>query len=229
MFKADTEEAVPICARVLIHMLAVTATRGRTGADMRTAIGDFLAYSPSLIQNDLAGPPLADIFDKSVLAGITLAQLDSVRATAAEEAPQSVGAVLIRNALINFTLATQGKVLLATKFDSYDDAYTMKLNMNAAFAPMEEIAADDMDQMTYQALVRLHAAVTFFLVETARPLPRMLNFQFGAPMPTLVAAYRLYADAGLTQGTKVRKHGIRASHKVVHPAFMRPFGKALSN
>ena len=222
MFKADTQEAVPICARVLIHMLAVTATRGRTGADMRTAIGDFLAYSPSLIQNDLAGPPLADIFDKSVLAGITLAQLDSVRATAAEEAPQSVGAVLIRNALINFTLATQGKVLLATKFDSYDDAYTMKLNMNAAFAPMEEIAADDMDQMTYQALVRLHAAVTFFLVETARPLPRMLNFQFGAPMPTLVAAYRLYADAG-------RADELRAENKVVHPAFMRPFGKALSN
>ena len=87
---------------------------------------------------------------------------------------------------------------------------------------MEEIAADDMDQMTYQALVRLHAAVTFFLVETARPLPRMLNFQFGAPMPTLVAAYRLYADAG-------RADELRAENKVVHPAFMRPFGKALSN
>ena len=128
----------------------------------------------------------------------------------------------MRNALINFALATQGKVLLATKFDSYDDAYTMKLNMNAAFAPMEEIAADDMEQMTYQALVRLHAAVTFFLVETARPLPRMLNFQFGAPMPTLVAAYRLYADAG-------RADELRAENKVVHPAFMRPFGKALSN
>lgn len=222
MYKADTEEAVPICDRVLNFMLEITATRGRTGADMRTAIGDFLAFAQRLIQSELAGPPLADIFDKAILAGITLAQLDAVRAKAAAETPITVGAMLIKNSLINFTLATEGVVLGATKFVSYQDANAMKSRMNDAFAPMEEIAADDMDQMTYQALVRLHAAMTFYLIETARPLPRMLSFQFARPMPTLVMAYRLYADAG-------RADELRAENKVVHPAFMRPFGAALSN
>jgi prophage DNA circulation protein len=51
----------------------------------------------------------------------------------------------------------------------------------------------------------------------------MLNFQFWSPsIPTLIAAYRLYSDAG-------RADEIRMENKVVHPAFMRPIGKALSN
>lgn len=222
MYKADTEEAIPICDRVLSYMLKITATRGRTGADLRTAIGDFLANARALIQGDLAGPPLADIFDQAILAGITLAQLDAVRAKAVEEAPQSVGAMLIKNSLINFTLSTEGKVIVTTEFVSYQAANSMKLTMNNAFAPMEEIAADDMDQMTYQALIRLHAAITFFLIERARPLPRMLNFQFAVPLPTLIVAYRLYSDAG-------RADELRTENGVVHPAFMKPFGKALSN
>jgi prophage DNA circulation protein len=223
MYIGDVNEAVPICDRVLGYMLAITATRGRVGADMRTAIGDFLANAATLLSNDLAGPPLADIFDKSLLAGITLTQLDAVRANAVTEAPKSVGALLIKNALINFTLVVEARVIAQTTFVSHEDANAMKLRMNDAFAPMEEIAADDMDQMTYQALVRLHAAITFFLIETARPLPQMLGFQFYSPsIPTLIAAYRLYADAS-------RADELRAENRVVHPAFMRPSGKALSN
>jgi prophage DNA circulation protein len=223
MFKADSEEAGGICERVLHYILNVTPTRGRPGADLRTAIGSFLTNMPTLLKHDLAGPPLADIFEKAQTTGVTLPQLDAIRAVAVAEAPKTVGALLMKNSLINFTLAIEGSILAGTTFVSNDDATEMKLNMNAAFTPMEEIAADDMDQMTYQALVRLHAAITFFLIETARPLPRMLNFQFAAPsLPTLVMAYRLYANAG-------RADELRAENKVVHPAFMRPRGKALSN
>jgi len=223
MYIGDVNEAVPLCDRVLSYMLEITATRGRVGADMRTAIGDFIANAASLLRNDLAGPPLADVFDKSRLAGITLSQLDAVRAKAVAEAPKSVGALLVKNSMINFTLVVEGQILATTTFVSHEDAQTMKLRMNDAFAPMEEVAADDMDQMTYRALVGLHAAITFFLIETARPLPRMLNYQFFSPsIPTLIAAYRLYSDAG-------RADELRAENKVVHPAFMRPMGKALSN
>jgi hypothetical protein len=223
MYIGDVNEAVALCDRVLSYMLRITATRGRTGSDMRTAIGDFIANAATLLRNDIAGPPLADIFEKSRLAGITLAQLDDVRAQAVAETPKTVGALLIKNSIINFILATEGVILAGTTFISYDDANAMKLQMNDAFAPMEEIAADDMDQMIYQALVRLHAAITYYLIETARPLPRMLDFQFWSPsIPTLIAAYRLYADAS-------RADELRAENKVVHPAFMRPVGKALSN
>jgi prophage DNA circulation protein len=223
MYIGDVKEAVPLCDRVLNYMLAITATRGRTGSDMRTAIGDFIANATTLLRNDLAGQPLSDIFEAAINAGITLQQLDSVRANAAAENPQTVGALLVKNSIINFTLATEGRILTNTTFISHEDANDMKLRMNDAFAPMEEIAADDMDQMTYIALVRLHAAISYFLIEIARPLPRMLDFQFWSPsIPTLIAAYRLYSDAG-------RADEIRMENKVVHPAFMRPMGKALSN
>jgi prophage DNA circulation protein len=223
VYIGDVNEAVPICNRVLGYMLQITSTRGRVGSDMRTAIGDFLANAATLLRNDLAGLPLADIFDKSLLAGITLSQLDAVRAKASVEAPKSVGALLVKNSLINFTLVIEGQAIAQTTFVSHEDANTMKLRMNDAFAPMEEIAADDMDQMIYQALIRLHAAITFFLIETARPLPRMLGFQFFSPsIPTLIAAYRLYSDAS-------RADELRAENKVVHPAFMRSVGRALSN
>lgn len=223
MYKADVDEAVPICGRVLNYALSIIATRGRTGADVRSAIGNFLAFSPTLLRNDLAGQPLADIFDKLRLAGVTLPQLGAIRDQAYAEAPVTVGGLLVKNSLIHFTYATSGVVLAYMTFTSREDVDRIRILLNDAYAVMEEVAADDMDQEMFQALIRLHSAVMFFLVQTARPLPRMLSFQFWSPaIPTLVAAYRLYADAS-------RGDEIRAENKCVHPAFMRPVGKALSN
>jgi prophage DNA circulation protein len=223
MYKADVNEAVPICQRVLSYALTTVATRGRPGSDVRTAIGSFIANAPTLLRNDQAGPPLADVFDKLMAAGITLPQLAAVRAQAELEAPLTVGALLVKNSLIHFTYSTGGFVLVNTTFTSRDDVDRVRQQMNDAFAVMEEVAADDMDQEIFQALIRLHAAIMFYLIETARPLPRMLNFQFASPsLPTLIIAYRLYADAR-------RADELRAENKVVHPAFARPFGRALSN
>jgi hypothetical protein len=223
MYKADVNEAVPICQRVLSYALTIVATRGRPGSDVRTAIGSFIANAPTLLRNDLAGPPLADIFDKLMLAGITLPQLAAIRAQAELEAPVTVGALLVKNSLINFTYSSSGAVLASTTFISRDDVNYVRQQMNDAFAVMEEVAADDMDQEIFQALIRLHAAIMFYLIETARPLPQMLNFTFFAPsLPTIILAYRLYADAS-------RADELRNENKVVHPAFARPYGRALAN
>jgi hypothetical protein len=222
MYKQDVDEAVPICQRVLGYALTTIATRGRPGSDVRSAIGAFIVDAPTLLRNDLAGPPLADIFDKLVAAGVTIPQLTAVRNRAELEAPVTVGGELVTNSLIYFTYSSTGTILAGTTFTSRDDVDAMKLLLNDAFAVMEEVAADDMDQMTFQVLIRLHAAIMFYLIETARPLPQMLQFQFGMAMPTLVVAYRLYADAS-------RADELRAENKVVHPAFMRPIGRALSN
>ena len=89
------------------------------------------------------------------------------------------------------------------------------------FNLLEEIAADTMDQATFWQLVELQAATVNHLVATARPLPRMVNYQFAAPLPSLVIAYRLYADAS-------RGDQVVAENKIVHPAFCPPLGRALS-
>jgi len=221
MFQDDAKEAVPICRRVLTELLTQAPARGRPGSDLRTAIGDFLANAYELIRTDSAGLPLDNIFRLARMTGIPQRKLAIVRAAAEAEAPVSVGATLVQNALIRFALATEARVIADIIFTSRGDVELTKENMNAAFAPAEEIAADEMAQTTYQALVGLHAAVINHLVETARPLPRLLNFQFVQTMTTLTAAYRLYADAS-------RADELRAENKVVHPLFMRRAGRGLS-
>jgi prophage DNA circulation protein len=221
MIKTDAEEAAVIAQTVLAAILSVTATQGRTGADLRSAIGDFNANALPLIQYDQSGPPLAAIFDLARKAGVSQAQLASVRIIAAGETPKTLGAILMRDSLINFSLATEGRILADTTFASREAVDAMREQMNAAFDPMIEIAADDMDSLTYQALIGLLAGITEHLIAAGRPLPVMLNFQFAAPGPTLVFAYRLYDDAG-------RADELREENHVVHPAFARPFGRALS-
>lgn len=222
MYKDEAIEAAPICERVLGYMLSVTATRGRMGASLRTAIGDFLVNAAETIQHDECGPPLDRIFELARTTGVSRTQMGWTRAIAARESPVTIGATIIKNALIHFALATEARIIANMKFSSRQDVEKLKNDMNAGFEPMEEIAADDMAQQTYQALISLHAAVSYFLIETARPLPRMVGYRFYESLPSLVLAYKLYSDAS-------RADELRTENKIIHPAFMRLTGKALSN
>jgi prophage DNA circulation protein len=221
MFKADVPEAMAIMRRALTAMVTIAPTRGRAALNLRRACAYLQAYAAVLIRDDAAGAPLADCFDLAVTAGITQKQLSYVRATALAEAPVSIGAILIRDSIVEMCLSAEARVIADMTFTNREDVERLKRMMNEAFAAAEEAAADVMDQMTYRALTALHAAVTFHLIETGRPLPRMLNFEFAQSMPTLVTAHRLYYDAG-------RADELRAENKVVHPAFMLPTGRALS-
>ena len=128
---------------------------------------------------------------------------------------------MVQQACVNFSLQQLSIVLAATIFVRREDVDAVRLKFNAAFDPAEEIAADEMAQTVYWALVSLHAAVTCHLYQTARPLPQMLQFRFAATRPTLVQSYRLYTNAG-------RADEMRAENKVVHPAFAPRQGRALS-
>ncbi len=221
MNKQDTLEATPIVQRALESLIASLPTRGRAVAEFRFACGYVSAYAAVLIQSDAIGPPLANCFDLARRAGISQRQLSQVRAQVQTEAPISVGAILIKNSIVQMCLLSEARVIAGMTFENRDDVDQLKLVMNEAFAMAEEIAADEMALMTYRALVELHAAVTYLMVETARPLPRMLNFAFTTSMPSLVTAHRLYYDAS-------RADELLKENKVVHPAFMLPTGRALS-
>jgi prophage DNA circulation protein len=222
MQKTDAEEAAPIARLTMEAILAVTTGQGRSGADLRTAIGDFNAHALALIQGDLSGPPLVAIFELTRKNGATLPQMALIRAVAAAQAPVTLGATLIKNSLINLSLSTEARIIADTEFPSRAAVEDTKAAMTEAFDQMEEIAADDMDVMTYSALVALHAALVEHLITAERPLPHMLNFQFAATGPTLVFAYRLYADAS-------RADQLREENGIIHPLFAPPFGRALSS
>jgi hypothetical protein len=221
MLKEDAQEGAGIVQRMLVELMKQCATRGRTGADLRRDCGDVIANAERLLYLDEAGPPLDKCFESSRLAGITIPQLRHVRNTLYAETPFLLGAVLVTNSGIQLCLATQSRILADTHFTSRDDVEKLKERIIEGFAPAEENAADDMDQMTYRALVELHAAVTFYMVETARPLPRMVRFRFAQNLPSVYLSYRLY-------DTAARADELRAENKIVHPAFMQIGGRALS-
>lgn len=221
MYREEAREGAGVTDIVLGFMLEVTPTRGRAGSTLRTAIGYFTTNAVSIIQNDLYGPPLDNIFMLAQQTGINRAQMKQVRFVAAGLDPWSLGGTIVKNTLINFALASETRLLADMIFRSRSDVERIKKEMNDGFNAMEEIAADDMDQITYQTLVSLHAAVSFFLTEVARPLPRMLQYRFNQVFPSLIVAYKLYADAA-------RADELRMENKIIHPAFMPLIGLALS-
>jgi hypothetical protein len=222
MFRKDAIEAAPIALDTVNAILGWAPLQGRPGADLRAACGYIIANVIRLLQNGLFGPPIVRCFDLTVTTGIDLKQLARIRGITEQATPKTAGAITIKDSLIELCLATEGRVIANTDFKSRADAEDCKLRMNEAFNAIEEHVADQMDAMTYRALIALHAAITFHLIETARPLPRMLYFKFNQPMSTLHTSMRLYYEGG-------RADELRVENKVVHPAFMRPYGRALSS
>lgn len=221
MNRHDANEAAPLVDRMLANLVATVPAKGRAGSDARTAIGDTRANAFKLCVGDALGSPLIQCFTLARLAGASLTQIEVVRQGVAAEVTATLGGALVENAGIRLCLATQARIIAALTFVSRQDVDALKQQLQQPFQDAEEIAADDMDQATFAALIALHGAVTNHLVATARPLPRMLNFQFYEPLPSLVMAYRLYGDAG-------RADELREENKVVHPAFCQQTGRALS-
>jgi prophage DNA circulation protein len=219
--KPDATEAIPLLQRLAQRLARCIAPAGVNGAQARTALGDLIAYAGAYLADDALGVPLINCFDLVRQAGATQAQMLDVLAQTAAETPVTLGAVLVRDCSIYLCLSTQAQITTTMTFVSRQDVSALRTAVRAPFDAAEEQAADAMDQASYAALIALDAAVTNFLVTTARPLPQMIGYQFAVPLPSLVIAHRLYQDAS-------RADQIRAENKVVHPAFCPPIGVALS-
>ena len=221
MKRADAKEAAPIVSRMLTNLATCVPPAGVAGSQARTAIGDTAATVTSLLAADALGPPLANCFALVAQAGAMQVQLEQVRIAVEAETPQTLGGVLVQNAGVYFCLATEAQIITTVPFVSRQDVEAIKATLRQPFDDAEELAADDMDQASFMALVSLDAAITNYLVTTARPLPQMVNYQFAVPLPSLIIAHRLYQDAS-------RADQVVAENKIVHPAFCPPVGIALS-
>ena len=221
MNKADVSEAAPLVLRLLKNLSVCIVATGLSGSQARTAIGDVAANVIPLLSGDALGTPLANCFNLVVLSGATQPQIAAVRVATELEQPLLLGAVIIQNSIIRLCLATEAQIIAGMTFVSRQDVDALKASLRQPFDDAEEIAADDMDQATFMSLMTLDAAITDFLVTTARPLPEMTSYQFAVVLPSLVIAYRLYQDAS-------RADQVVSENKIVHPAFCPPTGLALS-
>jgi hypothetical protein len=224
MLKQHALEAEPIVIATLESLLewAPTSTSLHEGAELRSAVNHLRISVARLLQTNSIGEPLANCFNLAYSIGITLPQIERVRQTPLAMHPTLVGAIVIRDTLIQLCLVTASLIIVDTQFVSREDVEQCKAVVNASFREAAEDATNQMDAMIYRAIISLHAAIIFFLTETARPLPQMLKYQFNLPLPTLVIAHRLYQDAS-------RADDILRENKIVHPAFAPRSGLALSN
>jgi prophage DNA circulation protein len=223
MYKEDAKEAAPLLVRAMNNLLAVTPSGLVTtaGFQLRTAVGDLTVKAEYLLRTDQAAPAIIKCFEAAVALGITQKQLAFVRGTVVAENPVLLGAILTKDVIIGFCITYEMQIVARMTFHSRQDVDQLRALMNTAFAAIEEVAADKMDSMMYQSFVALHAAFNLHMIETARPLPRLMKYWFASILPTLIVGYKLYDDAG-------RADELRAENKIVHPAFCLQQGLALS-
>ena len=221
MYRQDALEAAPLIQRVLVYLNKIIPPSGRPVSDARTAIGDLYVDVYGLLIADALGAPLDNVFDLVQQAGATYFAFGAVRDRIELEEPTTLGGNLARNLCIDWCLTMQGVCISGMTFTSRSQVEQTIATLQQPFYDAEEIAADSMDQMTFQNLIALHASITNHLVQTALPLPRMIGYQFADVLPTLVISYRLYGDAS-------RADEVRDENEIVHPAFCPTIGQALS-
>jgi hypothetical protein len=221
MEKPDALEANGIVQRTLSNLLRIIVGTGGVAVQAKMVIGFVSANAMSLLCSDQLGMPLDYCFDLVRQSGCTLPQMEEVRVLLDVETPASLGATMVRDRSILFTLAQEGKIISRMTFSSRQDVDALIKAIQVPFNTAEEVVADTMAGADYIALVELRAAIVNYLVATARPLPSMLSYQFANSLPSLIISQRLYGDAS-------RYDEIRTENKIVHPAFCPVVGQALS-
>jgi hypothetical protein len=194
---------------------------GQGASQLRRACGDLKAHAEQFITANLASRALVTCFMLARVTGGTLSEFNHIREKILAESAVSLVAVLLKNRCISCSLQQMSLIISTATFASREDVDKVRSEINGAFDQAEEVAADEMAQEVYFAMISLHAAITFHLYETARPLPQMLSYKFFSGMPTLLISQRLY-DTG------ARADELREENKVVHPAFAAREGKALA-
>lgn len=225
MNKTDLDEAVSVTNTVTTSLLAtLTGRSGIIGAKARYACGYLSANSASLLSNDKLGFVLWMLaaFETSQAAGATYDTMDAVRIGAAALSVNGLPAICARNLSVRLALTEQARILAATDFKSREEIDRYFDRINASFDDAETLAADNLDNLAYKALIALHAAVSNDLANRSRPLPNMVTYSFPKRLPVLSIAQRFYADASRA-GELIDENG------PIHPLFMPQKITALSS
>jgi prophage DNA circulation protein len=139
-------------------------------------------------------PACQACFDAALAAGATYETMDIVRVLITTLNPKTALGAQISNFCMRQALAEQAQILAAMTFTSRNqvDAYIAEVETN--FGAAIEVAADNFDNVVYQALIALQAAVTACLNGIAFPLPSITTVTFPSPLNALFLAQTLFQD-----------------------------------
>jgi prophage DNA circulation protein len=217
----EANEVLAIVRRMgPVILSAATDLTGNVGSNLRRAVG-MLIVDKNMIHMPTFAFSFAVCLDLARLSKATLATIDRVRKAALAETPKSLPAVLTVDAIVRLTLATEARIIGETEFRSRQQVEAIATATNEAFSQAAEVAADNLDQGTYMALIEMHGAVVNYLSNRGRQLPRVISYNYQMIMPALRMAQRAYSEPSRYQELVEENH-------VVHPAFMPVEGKMLS-
>lgn len=216
----DIADVIGIVERMTDVLMHFSTAKGREASELRRASGFLNAYAGKLLVAGTLSDAMLDAFDAAYNAGITAADLDLVMQQLLSEEPSAGATLTVAQSAMIFVLSTQCRIIAGMTFTSRNDVDAVQLRMKTSFDTVRDRAADSMDSASYNAMLVLGAALSRHLADTARPLPRVVEFSL-SPMPALTLAQRIYADGS-------RWEELVEENKTIHPAFMRPTGRALS-
>jgi prophage DNA circulation protein len=219
--RTEFDEIQAIVVRTLTALVEFSGMYGRPGAELRYQTGDLMARTAVYLNNKTFANRLLNCFRLATASGINLDWMDRVlRGLVAEKPTTFVANSVVQNSLI-FALAQEARIIRATDFVSRNDVDATMRRMKDWFETIKTIIADSMSGPAYQDFVNLAAAITRYLTDTARPLPRMLRYELSATRPALAVSNYIYGE-----GDRVEL--LVAENKIVHPAFMQRSLRALS-
>jgi prophage DNA circulation protein len=214
MLIKENNEITRVITSLLDNLEAtISSQTGLLGAEMRQQIGKVRADYFFMIENGTFASELLACFTKAREAGVQLPRLAYVRTQLIADSSTFIIAKAIIQNSINFCLATEVRMISVMEFTSRDDVEAMMKRTKTAFDAARDKAADDIDSEIYKQLTFLSGAITNHLANTARPLPRIINFKFNDNFPALMLSNRIYYVA-------TRAEELIAENKIVHPAFM---------
>ena len=129
-------------------------------------------------------------------------------------------AAIVRN-LHCAAIAALASACAGYKPISYQDAFSLRSIVCAAIDAEATLAADDGDDLTYQALRTLRVAVAVDLAVRGASLPALVEVTTLVSMPSLAEAWTLYQDTS-------REPELVASADAPHPLFLPLSFAALS-
>ena len=217
----DIEDIAAVVTAGEALLAARTRGTGRAAADYRRAAGDLLASVEGRIADGTLGTALAALFPLAAAADVDRAAWPVLRAEFAGLAALTDAGARFRADLRRLALVEDVRAVSAVVFQSRDQANAERARLVDAFDTAILEASDLGELEVARALTAALGAAVRDIEARGRPLGRIVTYRFPEPMPSLVLAHRLYADAG-------RADEIAAMNTVRHPAFMPTQGEVLS-
>jgi hypothetical protein len=221
MKKSERAEGLAISGRLMSALVSFPVNDVAAGADLRSAVGKYMANFSQLVDDLIIGTSLFECFELARTAGATLNSMDGVRTAMFDETPVNFLGTAIANAAIIFSFVEQVQIITTMEFSSRSEVDVLMDSMGAVIEAIKIDKADSFVSSDYKNFVGLAALLIQHLSSTERQLPRVVQYRLPVSYPSLALANRIYADAS-------RSDELIAENGTVHPAFMQRDIVALS-